>query len=503
MEGKMNVVKTMKLIFLTTCYFLVFSGLTIGELVAANYYISPDGADGKAGSIDSPWATFAHAQTQMSAGDTLILKDGTYHQSLTVSISGMTGKPVTFKAQNDGSAVVNGDYTRTPFEIDRKNYITVQGIYFKEGDDHVIDIDGSDHLIFQRVTASDCKNPENNYHVWRLEGVTNSLFEDCAGWGNGRNIMLVYKPSHHVTVRRFYGRYHDKQSTHGPVGIQVYGSNNCLLENVIITYDGKGTWGSSTEYYLSGINIWDNNQSSTYSNKIYGCVVYDLNMSQYPAQDTGVESKSFQSYGNKLLNNVSINNMHGFIFSNDRSLSAMNLTIVNSYSGVVFRDNYDNAAIDSLNLKNSIITGCANCGFRWWPGDTPSGNGSSISTTYNNWYNTKNFCNGKQDATEMNINPAFNTSTYGYGAYLMRPSVLAGLGDGGADLGAEVLYRYEDGQLTTTPLWPWPMENRIYSESGISVTYEANGGLWKALDNVYSETQTLSSPEGLKIINNN
>lgn len=28
--------------------------------------------------------------------------------------------------------------------------------------------------------------------------------------------------------------------------------------------------------------------------------------------------------------------------------------------------------------------------------------------------------------------------------------------------GAQICYRYEDGVLTSTPLWPWPMHQRIY-----------------------------------------
>ncbi len=67
----------------------------------------------------------------------------------------------------------------------------------------------------------------------------------------------------------------------------------------------------------------------------------------------------------------------------------------------------------------------------------------------------------------------------------------AGTGDGGADMGAEVLYQYEDGVLTDTKLWPWPMEDRIMAELSISVTYSADqgggetGGIWKTLSGAY------------------
>ena len=36
--------------------------------------------------------------------------------------------------------------------------------------------------------------------------------------------------------------------------------------------------------------------------------------------------------------------------------------------------------------------------------------------------------------------------------------------------GARLTHRYTDGVLTDVPLWPWPMEERIQREMGISVT---------------------------------
>ncbi len=58
-----------------------------------------------------------------------------------------------------------------------------------------------------------------------------------------------------------------------------------------------------------------------------------------------------------------------------------------------------------------------------------------------------------------------------------------------------ILYKYQNGILTTGELWPWPMEDRIFAETGVSVTWEVNGGLWKTLDGVYSAGDTISPPK--------
>ena len=81
--------------------------------------------------------------------------------------------------------------------------------------------------------------------------------------------------------------------------------------------------------------------------------------------------------------------------------------------------------------------------------------------------------------------PGYDTARYGRGAYLLVPPRLKGRGERGADIGAEVLYRTFYGQRTSTPLWPWPMEERIASETGSSATWQAQGGLWKTLDGIY------------------
>ena len=38
------------------------------------------------------------------------------------------------------------------------------------------------------------------------------------------------------------------------------------------------------------------------------------------------------------------------------------------------------------------------------------------------------------------------------------------------DQGAHIYYRYVDGKLTSTPLWPWPMNERIKGLTGLDLT---------------------------------
>ena len=74
------------------------------------YYISPNGYDNRSGLSESEaWATFNHAWHYLYPGDTLILLDGTYYQTLAPNVrDGTENFPITVKALHDGKAIIDG-----------------------------------------------------------------------------------------------------------------------------------------------------------------------------------------------------------------------------------------------------------------------------------------------------------------------------------------------------------------------------------------------------------
>ena len=135
-------------------------------------------------------------------------------------------------------------------------------------------------------------------------------------------------------------------------------------------------------------------------------------------------------------------------------------------------------------IRNSVFVG-GGTGFDV----VPSPYLVSFVNTYNNLFGMPLLYNNaaSQGVGEISVDPEFDlsTPTYGKGAYLIAPAALASAGEGGSPMGAEILYRMENGELTSTPLWPWPMEDRILREAGASVTWESQGGLWQTLSGVY------------------
>ena len=66
-------------------FFLIF---THSYFFSQTYYVSPTGNNSNDGSINSPWQTIAFGVSQLSAGNTLYLREGTYRETLTIDKDG-------------------------------------------------------------------------------------------------------------------------------------------------------------------------------------------------------------------------------------------------------------------------------------------------------------------------------------------------------------------------------------------------------------------------------
>ena len=83
------------------------------QAIGATYYIATDGDNGNPGTNAEPWATFQYAQGQVSAGDTVIVKDGTYTENynssamIYMTCDGTSGNWITFKAENKWGAALD------------------------------------------------------------------------------------------------------------------------------------------------------------------------------------------------------------------------------------------------------------------------------------------------------------------------------------------------------------------------------------------------------------
>jgi len=116
------------------------SGVSVLTIAAnggtgTSFYVSPSGSDSNNGSSATPWLTIQHAANSVSAGDTVYVLAGTYHESVSIAVSGSsTAGPVSFISSPIGAAIVDGtgltpssSSTQGLFNIEDESYVTIQG----------------------------------------------------------------------------------------------------------------------------------------------------------------------------------------------------------------------------------------------------------------------------------------------------------------------------------------------------------------------------------------
>ena len=487
------------------CILGAMLSMSAANCMAAEYFISPQGNDNSVGSVDAPWLTFAEAQDKMVPGDTLFLHDGTYTPSnsgrLKVTKSGTAEAYIRFAALNDGKAIIDSqNIASAPIDVSYRKYISIKGIVGKNATNSVVLAYMTSYVNFYRVSAYNA-NVDDNRHVWDISSSHHILLEDCVGSGTGRIMLNIYK-SDSIVARRAYLRFTHTNRTDGKGAAQIYGSSNVTFENVVSTIDP--TWEGAGAI---GPHVWGKD-GSIENAKCLGCVSYDIDQ----PESNNSDDFAFQTYlsslpGGVFVNCVGINNHAGLKWNgSDPPVTIEQNTFVDHDKGIAHfmptqsdcagKENMKSRAIVRNNVLLNSRVGLDN-NTRY----DPCGLLASYENEYNVFHNVSTpYQNVVAGTGDRVLDPNYDVNKYGKGAYLMRPVALKGLGKNGADVGAEVLFRYRDTVLTEEPLWPWPMESRIADELGISVTWEANGGLWKTLDGVYvtSEDVPIPPPENMK-----
>ena len=125
----------------------IVAGVVGVSHAASSYYVSPSGSDSAAGTQSAPWKTIAHAQSVVTAGDTVYFRGGTYSyttsttsctsqtavvDAITLSKSGSSGSPISYldypgeKPVFDFSGMTSTDCRIKGFDV-TGSYIYLRG----------------------------------------------------------------------------------------------------------------------------------------------------------------------------------------------------------------------------------------------------------------------------------------------------------------------------------------------------------------------------------------
>jgi len=417
---------------------------------STNFYISPDGKDGNLGiSPSTAWETFSYAVPKLEPGDTLVLLDGTYNERLFIDCSrnasnGTQQKPITVKAQNERKAFIQGNGVDPPFNLQNCSYWVIEGIRAEGRDnpnadggskEHVFNINNSSDIILRRLLGA---RPDRyvNTHVFNIGNSSNILVEECEAYYFHRHGFSISNSSY-VTLRRNYANsrgytdlpdgYRTIISQRGDEGFVFYGATDSIMENNI----------SEGNYYIGDYGS---------RNTVLGNISLNNNIGFAFSHHCCFDIKSAD---NTYINNVAIGSIRvGFIIqSQENTLIANSTSMDNKYDGFQANNKYSKWNVEpSIAIRNSLAVNNYD-GFKI----ANSEDFTKIITEYLDALNEDdNYGAGiNMNSTLKTADPKLNNCK----VYIPSGSPLKRAGKNGADIGANIVYRYKDGVLTNEKLW--------------------------------------------------
>lgn len=298
-------------------YLLIILLILCGNAEAATYYASPTGS-GSTCSTGSP-CSVSGGITKMSAGDTLLLKDGTYtgdNYMIAPTKSGSDDSTrIIISAENDGGAIVDGENARRPLFVSGKQYITIQGIIFRNSSLDVGSVSSSSNIQIKRCSFYTAASGNNQLFV--TTSSSNVLVEDSVASqkaGSGR-YCFVALTSHDVTFRRNFCKYINHSGLGGPcAAFSIYGSYSCIVENNVADFTN---WGG-TECTATGEKYFSNMPGiygAVTNNSYYGNVGYTTGTPYFRVFNGG--SITTQATGLTMKDNVFVNFYDGIYVYED------------------------------------------------------------------------------------------------------------------------------------------------------------------------------------------
>ena len=148
----------------------------------STYYVSGDalGSDShtlqEAQNIGTPWKSIQHAADIMVAGDTCLIRGGTYRETVMVANSGSTGNPITFQAYNNETVTISGAEAITGWTLD-------SGTIYRAGMNWTLDDANQVFVGGTMAPEAQWPNVTSAVYPWR-----DSSIEDSSDWSYVDNV---------------------------------------------------------------------------------------------------------------------------------------------------------------------------------------------------------------------------------------------------------------------------------------------------------------------------
>lgn len=435
------------------------------------------------------------AMAAMSAGDTLIIRDGTYtgtSNQITNSAHPPNSSTVwtTIKAEHDGAVTFDGEGARTMFTIggtSRTNrHWVFEGLVWGNSSADNISLGDSTHVKLLRCGAFEAGAGSNVNNIFISSYTSYILVEGCYTWGRGRTGITAWGPSSesrpdHIIFRNNVVRIDRVTAGEPAYGYGMYSVNYGLVQNCISIDTDQ------TAYYLNTGQNWAGGFAVATTDYQADNITFK-NILVLKSVIGGISVA-----GNNAANNVSFQDVVVADTTNrtDASVNAPwgvqdainHATFWKSTQGYAGVNGYGGTTPHTL--TNSIITAYT---ASWSGGSTVFT--YQITGNYVNLYNNNGTSPTSTYTNTLSVNPIWDGSTNTSGGLKYLPRIesgsnLSSAGAAGTYVGANLSTLQgtsgalwgETGYDTDTGLsmWPFPNEDLIKTKMAAYTGGGVNG----------------------------
>jgi len=422
-----------------------------------------EGASGGDGTYESPY-TFAESVTNVSAGETIAFKNGTYTDNTYFFDSrdntlptGTSDNWIRIRAETEGSVIFDGAGTRHCVWLQgpsdsayEQRYITFEGFHFKDSG-AANSLYYTSYVKFLRCGFEQLPTGGANVYVRRSE---RNLFEECYAYGGGRYKFQCASSdilnTQYNIFRRCIARADAMEAGNNVGGFILYSCNDNFIQDcIVIDSDQDTNWNNQYNHGSFGIPTTD---GASAGNIFTGCIALNSKLGLVAAGQNGGTGNTFDDC--VFWDTDGSGAGRTDISYTRNGVDYNHLTVGNVPSGFTHTMRSE---IGTNVLKSSIFYNCdTTTVISGWDDD------------YNNYYGNSGTLGNTGANDDTTTDP-----TAGSLEYLPRiesGSDLENAGETG-DMGANIIYKTgvdgtlygETGYNTTGTerLWPFPSEGLI------------------------------------------
>ena len=344
--------------------------------------------------VPNDYAKIQWAVDNASAGDILIVRDGTYYENLEVD------KQLTIKSENGSdNCIIDGGGIGNVITLNA-NGITIEGFTVRNSGSYRSDagikvVSNANYITYNSIT-------NNQVGIYLYSSNSNIIASNNVS-NNDDGIFLWYSSNNIIennTVSNNYNGISLLYSSNNTIENNIASSNN--LSGINLGYSSNNTIENNI-FLLNSMSVFDSYDNTVVNNTVNGNpLVYLENVSDYIVEDAGQviainsnnitvknSNLSYATIGiefwntnnSKIINNtVSLNNYNGIPLWYSSNNTIANNTVSNNYGGIPLWYSSNNT------IANNTVSSNNYDGIHLWYSSSNTIANNTVSNNYNGIY---------------------------------------------------------------------------------------------------------------------